>query len=150
LAGWRETRQPVIQPKKHHVIHDCNYSDYFVGVGADGWYIWQLDPYPSSSRPASDFAQGHLWQETGALRNCQSKTNFRSNMNMKTIIAVILVVSGIVVLAYSGITFNTPGKPIDFLGLHIETTNSHFVPPVVGAVALIGGIVLLFMRPRRV
>ena len=35
-------------------------------------------------------------------------------MNTRTIIAVILVTFGIVVLAYSGITFNTPGKPRGF------------------------------------
>jgi hypothetical protein len=71
-------------------------------------------------------------------------------MNAKTIIAVILVTLGIVVLAYSGITFKTPGKPVDFLGIHIETTDSHFIPPVVGALALVGGIVLLVVKPRRI
>jgi len=55
-----------------------------------------------------------------------------------------------VVLAYSGITFKTPGKPVEFLGMHIETTTSHFVPPVVGALALVGGIVLLLVKPRQV
>jgi len=71
-------------------------------------------------------------------------------MNTKTIIAVILITLGIVVLAYSGITFKTPGKPVEFLGMHIETTDSHFIPPVVGALALVGGIVLLVVKPRRV
>jgi hypothetical protein len=71
-------------------------------------------------------------------------------MNTKTIIAVILVTFVIVVLAYSGITFNTPGKPVDFLGIHIETTHSHFIPPVAGALSLVGGIVLLLVKPRRV
>ena len=71
-------------------------------------------------------------------------------MNTKTIVAVILVTLGIVVLAYSGITFTTPGKPVEFLGLHIETTDSHFIPPVVGALALVGGIVLLVLKPRQV
>jgi hypothetical protein len=69
---------------------------------------------------------------------------------MKTIVAVILVTLGIVVLAYSGLSFSTPGKPVDFLGLHIETTHSHFIPPVAGALALVGGIVLLFVKPRQV
>jgi len=68
-------------------------------------------------------------------------------MSTKTIIAVILVTLGIVVLAYSGISFTTPGKPVEFLGLHIETTNSHFIPPVAGAIALVGGIVLLVVKP---
>ena len=71
-------------------------------------------------------------------------------MNTKTFVAVLLITLGIVVLAYSGITFNTPGKPLDFLGMHIETTHSHFIPPVVGALALVGGIVLLVLKPRRV
>ena len=71
-------------------------------------------------------------------------------MNIKTILAILLITLGIVVLAYSGLSFTTPGKTIDFLGMHIATTDSHFIPPAVGAFALIGGIVLLFVRPRSV
>jgi hypothetical protein len=71
-------------------------------------------------------------------------------MNAKTVVAVILIALGIVVLAYSGISFTTPGKPVEFLGLHIKTTESHFIPPFVGALALVGGIVLLFVKPRGV
>ena len=70
-------------------------------------------------------------------------------MNTKTIVAVLLVTLGIVVLAYSGITFTTPGKPVEFLGMHFETTASHFIPPVVGALALVGGIVLLVVNPKQ-
>jgi hypothetical protein len=70
-------------------------------------------------------------------------------MNPKTIVAVILVALGIVVLAYSGITFKTPGRPVNFLGIHVETTNTHFIPPVVGALALAGGIALLLLNPKR-
>jgi hypothetical protein len=70
-------------------------------------------------------------------------------MNAKTIVAVLLVTLGIVVLAYSGITFTTPGKPVEFLGMHFETTVSHFIPPVVGVFALVGGIVLLVVNPKR-
>ena len=71
-------------------------------------------------------------------------------MNTKTIVAVILITLGIVVLAYSGITFKTPGKPVEFLGMHFETTVSHFISPAVGALALIGGIMLLLVNPKRV
>jgi hypothetical protein len=70
-------------------------------------------------------------------------------MNTKTIVAVLLITLGIVVLAYSGITFHTPGKPVEFLGIHIETTDSHFIPPVAGAIALVGGIMLLLVKPRQ-
>ena len=71
-------------------------------------------------------------------------------MNIKTIVAVLLITLGIVVLAYSGITFKTPGKPVDFLGMHFETTVSHFISPAVGAIVLVGGIVLLLVKPKSV
>ncbi len=69
---------------------------------------------------------------------------------MKTIFAVGLITLGIVVLAYSGLSFKTPGEPINFLGMHIATTDSHFIPPAVGALMLVGGIVLLVVRPKSV
>lgn len=70
-------------------------------------------------------------------------------MNTKTIVAIVLVTLGIVVLAYSGISFTTPGKPIEFLGMSIKTTDSHFISPIAGALALVGGIVLFVMGPKR-
>ena len=70
-------------------------------------------------------------------------------MRSKTIIAGILIVLGIVVLAYSGLTYKTRGKPVDIGPLHVETTKSHFIPPVVGAVALVGGILLLVRDTRK-
>jgi len=69
-------------------------------------------------------------------------------MNIKTIVAVLLVTVGLVVLAYSGISFTTPGQPVNFLGLHIETTESHFIPPIFGAFALVGGIILFLVNPK--
>ena len=71
-------------------------------------------------------------------------------MNPKTVIAVLLITLGIVVLAYSGLSFTTPGKPIDILGMHIATTDSHFIPPAAGALMLVGGIVLLVVKPKGV
>jgi hypothetical protein len=71
-------------------------------------------------------------------------------MNSKTIVALLLITLGIVVLAYSGLSFTTPGKSIDFLGVHIATTDNHFIPPAVGALMLAGGILLLVVKPRSV
>ena len=70
-------------------------------------------------------------------------------MSSRRLVAVILVVLGIVVLAYSGITLRTRGKPVDIGPVHVETTRSHFIPPVVGAIALVGGIVLLVVGNRK-
>ena len=66
-------------------------------------------------------------------------------MSTRGMVAIVLAALGIAVLAYSGITLRTPGKPIDIGPLHVETTNSHFIPPVAGTIMLVGGIVLLFM-----
>jgi len=69
-------------------------------------------------------------------------------MNLKTGVAVLLIALGIVVLAYSGVVFTTPGKPVQFLGLEIATTETHFIPPVVGALALVAGVVVLLIKPQ--
>jgi hypothetical protein len=69
---------------------------------------------------------------------------------MKNILSAILITLGIVVLAYSGLSFSTPGKPVDFLGMHIATSDNHFIPPVAGALMLVGGIVLLVVKPKGV
>jgi len=69
-------------------------------------------------------------------------------MKPKLIVSVLLIALGLVVLAYSGLSFTTPGQPINFLGLHIATTQSHFIPPVAGALALLAGIVLLLVKPK--
>ena len=71
-------------------------------------------------------------------------------MNPRTIVAVILITLGVVVIACSGITFSTRGKPVDLPGLHIQTTRQHFIPPVVGAVALAVGIGLLLVKSKNV
>jgi hypothetical protein len=70
-------------------------------------------------------------------------------MNTKAL-STILIILGIIVLAYSGITFSTPGKSIDFLGMHFQTTVSHFISPAFGALSLIAGIALLVLKPGKV
>jgi len=70
-------------------------------------------------------------------------------MNPRRLIAGILITLGIVVLAYSGLRFSTPGRPVDVGPIHVETTHSHYIPPVGGALALIGGIVLLALGNRK-
>lgn len=66
-------------------------------------------------------------------------------MNTRVLAASVLIVLGIVVLAYSGITLKTPGQPVDIGPVHIATTKRHFIPPVAGTIMLVGGVVLLFV-----
>ena len=71
-------------------------------------------------------------------------------MTLRSMIAVVLIALGVVVLTYSGITLKTPGSPVVIGPVHIETTQSHFIPPVAGALALVGGIVLLVVGSKKV
>ncbi|MEY4246212.1 MAG: hypothetical protein RLZZ245_3797 [Verrucomicrobiota bacterium] len=71
-------------------------------------------------------------------------------MYVKTTAAIVLIVLGVIVLAYSGISFTTPGETIQFFGIRIETRETHFIPPIFGALVLVGGIVLLLIKPRSV
>jgi hypothetical protein len=71
-------------------------------------------------------------------------------MYLKTTAAIVLIVLGVIVLAYSGISFTTPGETIQFFGIRIETRETHFIPPIFGALALVGGLVLLLLKPRSV
>jgi len=72
-------------------------------------------------------------------------------MAVKTIAAVILIAAGIVVLAYQGITYTTREKVVDIGPLQVtaEKTKSIPLPPIIGAVALVGGVVLLSVGKKR-
>lgn len=63
---------------------------------------------------------------------------------MKTI-GIVLIVLGIIGIVWGGITYTTREKVLDIGPIEAtrEKTHNFPVPPVAGAVALVGGIVLL-------
>jgi hypothetical protein len=60
-------------------------------------------------------------------------------------LGVILIVLGLFGLAWGGFTYTTQQKVIDIGPIHATREKTHNIPlpPVAGAVALVGGIVLL-------
>lgn len=72
-------------------------------------------------------------------------------MKPKIIIAIILIVLGIAAFAYQGITYTTREKVVDLgpLQLTAEKTRTIPMPPIVGAIALVGGIVLLVTGSKK-
>jgi len=60
-------------------------------------------------------------------------------------LGVILIVLGLFGLAWGGFTYTTTEKVVDIGPIHATRDKTHSVPlpPIAGAVALIGGIVLL-------
>lgn len=71
-------------------------------------------------------------------------------MKTNTLIAVILIAIGIVAFAYQGITYTTREKVVDIgpIQMTTEKTKTIPLPPIVGALALVGGIVLLVMGKK--
>ncbi len=71
-------------------------------------------------------------------------------MKPHTLIGIILIAIGIVGFAYHGITYKTREKIVDIGTVQVtaEKTKTFPLPPVVGAVALVGGIVLLIIDKK--
>ena len=72
-------------------------------------------------------------------------------MNPKIIIAIILIALGIVAFAYQGITYTTREKVVDLGPIHVTAERTKTLPlsPIVGAIAIVGGIVLLVMGSKK-
>jgi hypothetical protein len=72
-------------------------------------------------------------------------------MKPKIIIAMILIAVGIAAFAYQGITYTTREKVVDLgpIQMTAEKTKTIPLPPILGAIALIGGIVLLVTGSRK-
>jgi len=60
-------------------------------------------------------------------------------------LGMILIAIGLVGLAWGGITYTTREKVVDIGPIHATRDETHNVPlpPIAGALALVGGIVLM-------
>ena len=67
---------------------------------------------------------------------------------MNKTIGIILIVLGLVGLAYGGFNYTTREKVIDIGPIHASRDETHSipVPPIAGALALIGGVLLVARR----
>ena len=72
-------------------------------------------------------------------------------MKTYTLTGIILIVIGIVALAYQGITYTTREKVVDIgpIQMTAEKMKTLPLPPIVGGIALVGGIVLLVMGNKK-
>ncbi len=72
-------------------------------------------------------------------------------MTPTRLIGIILIVVGAVVLAYHGITYTTREKILQIGPLEAtkKTEKTIPLPPLLGGVALAGGIVLIIMETKR-
>jgi hypothetical protein len=72
-------------------------------------------------------------------------------MKTNTLLGIILIAVGIVAFAYQGITYTTREKVVDLGPIHMtaDRTRTLPLPPIVGALALIGGIILLVAGSKK-
>jgi hypothetical protein len=72
-------------------------------------------------------------------------------MRPKIIIAIILIALGIAAFAYQGITYTTREKVVDLGPIQVTAEKTKTLPltPIMGAIALVGGIGLLVMGSRK-
>ena len=71
-------------------------------------------------------------------------------MKTASLVGIILIVLGIVSLAYQGITYTSHKKVVDIGPIH-ATADEHKtipLPPILGGLALVGGIALVFAGAR--
>jgi drug/metabolite transporter (DMT)-like permease len=65
-------------------------------------------------------------------------------------VGILLIVVGALVLAYQGINYTRQKQVLDMGSIHV-TTETHEripLPPILGGLALAGGVVLLVMGAR--
>jgi len=72
-------------------------------------------------------------------------------MKTYTLLGVILIIVGVVAFAYQGITYTTREKVVDVGPVHMSADRTRTIPltPIVGAVALAGGIALLVVGSKK-
>jgi hypothetical protein len=68
-----------------------------------------------------------------------------------TLLGIVLIVLGALALAYQGFTYTTREKVVDLGPLKITADKEKSIPlpPILGALALAGGIVLVFVGVRK-
>jgi uncharacterized membrane protein len=74
-----------------------------------------------------------------------------TSMKTTTIAGSLLILLGVVALMYQGITYTKREKLLDLGPIHAmtETQKTIPLPPLVGGLALVGGIVILVLGARR-
>jgi uncharacterized membrane protein len=81
----------------------------------------------------------------------RSKPLGRRHVRAITMVGVVLIVIGVVMLAYQGFTYTTREKVLEVGPVEVqkETRKTIPLPPLIGGTALAGGIVLVLVGARR-
>ena len=72
-------------------------------------------------------------------------------MKTSSLLGIVLVILGILALAYQGISYTKREKIVDVGPIHAtkDTTKTIPLPPILGGLSLIGGIVLIAVGAKK-
>jgi hypothetical protein len=72
-------------------------------------------------------------------------------MKTSTVVAIILIAVGIIAFIYQGFTYTTREQVVNLGPVHVteEKTKTFPLPPIVGAIAVVGGLVLLIAGGKK-
>ena len=72
-------------------------------------------------------------------------------MKPVTLVGIVLIVLGVLALAYQGITYTTREKIVDLgpIKASVDKQKTISLPPILGAVALVAGVGLLVVGNKR-
>jgi hypothetical protein len=72
-------------------------------------------------------------------------------MGPKTIVAIMLIILGIAILTYQGITYTKRENVVNIGPIHVTAEKEKTIPlpPILGAAALVAGAALLFVGNRK-
>ena len=75
----------------------------------------------------------------------------RANINPITIVGIVLIILGIVAFTYQGITYTSREKIIDIGPFQATADTQKTIPlsPLLGGLALVGGIVLVVVGAKK-
>jgi uncharacterized membrane protein len=86
-----------------------------------------------------------------SFQRCGNCEEAPKNMKPLVMVGILLVLLGGLALAYQGITYTRHEKVLDVGPLHVTTGTQERIPlpPVLGGLALVGGIALLVIGARQ-
>jgi uncharacterized membrane protein HdeD (DUF308 family) len=71
-------------------------------------------------------------------------------MNALTILGIVLIIAGILALVFQGISYTEKEEVVDFGPLEVQKEDRETIPlpPILGVIALVGGIALVVIGRR--
>lgn len=97
----------------------------------------------------TEYARGHANGDTPSVEPL--RVLGRPAMKSTAMIGVFLVLLGVAALVYQGVTYTTRETVLDLGPIQAtkETTKTMPLPPVLGGMALLGGVVLIVIGAKR-